>query len=122
MIARTCAKPIVGGAMVLAAALAIVSLFGQTQQPVQRYGMVIGLKPEKVEYYKKLHAAALPAFHRVYQDSPCILVRPAGTRCRRIGSQGKASGRRRFGRHLSKPCAAEEPDSSTTDSSPLFYS
>ena len=26
----------------------------------QRFGMVIGLKPEKVEYYKKLHAAAWP--------------------------------------------------------------
>ena len=28
--------------------------------PVQRYGMVIGVKPEKIEYYKKLHAAAWP--------------------------------------------------------------
>ena len=28
---------------------------------VQRYGMVIGVKPEKIEYYKKLHAAAWPA-------------------------------------------------------------
>ena len=28
---------------------------------VERYGMVIGLKPEKAETYKKLHAAAWPA-------------------------------------------------------------
>jgi L-rhamnose mutarotase len=28
---------------------------------VERYGMVTGLKPEKVEAYKKLHAAAWPA-------------------------------------------------------------
>jgi len=27
---------------------------------VERYGMVIGVKPEKIEYYKKLHAAAWP--------------------------------------------------------------
>jgi L-rhamnose mutarotase len=27
---------------------------------VQRYGMVIGVKPEKIEYYRKLHAAAWP--------------------------------------------------------------
>jgi len=60
MIARASAKSIVGGAVVLAAALAIVSLFGQKQPSLQRYGMVIGLKPEKIEYYKKLHAAAWP--------------------------------------------------------------
>jgi len=30
------------------------------QPKVQRYGMVIGLKPEKVEYYKKLHADCWP--------------------------------------------------------------
>jgi len=27
---------------------------------VERYGMVIGVKPEKIEYYEKLHAAAWP--------------------------------------------------------------
>lgn len=27
---------------------------------VQRYGMVIGVKPEKIDYYRKLHAAAWP--------------------------------------------------------------
>jgi L-rhamnose mutarotase len=27
---------------------------------VERYGMVIGVKPEKIETYKKLHAAAWP--------------------------------------------------------------
>ena len=30
------------------------------QPKVQRYGMVIGLKPDKIEYYKKLHAAVWP--------------------------------------------------------------
>lgn len=28
---------------------------------VERYGMVIGVKPDKIEYYKKLHAAAWPS-------------------------------------------------------------
>jgi L-rhamnose mutarotase len=27
---------------------------------VERYGMVIGVKPDKIDYYKKLHAAAWP--------------------------------------------------------------
>ncbi len=30
-------------------------------QNVQRFGMVTGLKPEKIDYYKQLHAAAWPA-------------------------------------------------------------
>ena len=29
--------------------------------PVKRYGMVTGLKPEKLAYYKQLHAQAWPA-------------------------------------------------------------
>ena len=28
--------------------------------PMKRYGMVIGLRPEKIEEYKKLHAAVWP--------------------------------------------------------------
>jgi L-rhamnose mutarotase len=31
-----------------------------TDTKVERYGMVTGLKPEKVAYYKKLHAAVWP--------------------------------------------------------------
>lgn len=30
------------------------------QQPVKRFGMVTGLKPEKIDYYKQLHAAVWP--------------------------------------------------------------
>lgn len=33
---------------------------GKTPQPVKRYAMVIDLKPERVEDYKKLHAAPWP--------------------------------------------------------------
>ncbi|HMI04557.1 MAG TPA: L-rhamnose mutarotase [Pedobacter sp.] len=32
----------------------------QTEVPVKRFGSVTGLKPEKMEYYKKLHANAWP--------------------------------------------------------------
>ena len=32
----------------------------RTPARVERYGMVIGVKPEKIEYYKQLHAAAWP--------------------------------------------------------------
>ena len=34
---------------------------GKPAERVERHGMVIGIKPEKIEYYKSLHAAAWPA-------------------------------------------------------------
>lgn len=36
----------------------------QTSKHIQRFGMVAGLKPEKMEYYKKLHAAVWPAVQK----------------------------------------------------------
>jgi L-rhamnose mutarotase len=60
MAARAFAKPILIGVFFLAAASTMVSTFGQTGPTVQRFGMVIGLKPEKIEHYKNLHAAAWP--------------------------------------------------------------
>jgi len=50
-------------ALVLAAVLAFFLIReARVQAPdrVERYGMVIGIKPDKIEYYKKLHAAAWP--------------------------------------------------------------
>lgn len=44
----------------LLAILAVTLLFASCQQHVKRYGMVTGLKPEKVNYYKQLHATAWP--------------------------------------------------------------
>jgi len=35
---------------------------------VQRYGLVIGLKPEKIAYYKELHAAAWPGVLRMIKE------------------------------------------------------
>jgi L-rhamnose mutarotase len=34
--------------------------FGQQKQKVQRYGMIIGVRPEKLEEYKRLHANTWP--------------------------------------------------------------
>jgi L-rhamnose mutarotase len=36
--------------------------------PLQRYGSVIGLKPEKLAYYKQLHAAVWPGVLRMIKD------------------------------------------------------
>jgi len=42
------------------AALLVHEASGSPSGRVERYGMVIGVKPDKIEYYKKLHAAAWP--------------------------------------------------------------
>lgn len=68
MAARAFAKSILIGIFMLASALAIIGLFGQTRPTVQRYGMVIGIKPEKIEYYKNLHAAAWPGVLKKIKD------------------------------------------------------
>ena len=50
-------------AFVLVAAASFVLIreaAGNSAGRVERYGMVIGVKPEKIEAYKKLHAAAWP--------------------------------------------------------------
>jgi len=39
----------------------IQGVAGKPADRVERHGMVIGIKPEKIEYYKSLHAAAWPA-------------------------------------------------------------
>ena len=43
-----------------AAAVMAPPTSGNAAGRVQRFGMVIGLKPDKIEYYKQLHAAAWP--------------------------------------------------------------
>jgi hypothetical protein len=51
-------------ALILAAAASLVlirEVSGDSPERVERYGMVIGIKPEKIEQYRKLHAAAWPA-------------------------------------------------------------
>jgi L-rhamnose mutarotase len=47
--------------LVAAAALVLIrEVSADSPERVERYGMVIGIKPEKIEVYKKLHAAAWP--------------------------------------------------------------
>ena len=49
--------------------LALSFLFaGCTQQRVKRYGSVIGLKPEKLEEYKELHADVWPGVLKMIKD------------------------------------------------------
>lgn len=47
---------------IVAAALLVLirEVSGNSPERVVRYGMVIGIKPEKIEYYKKLHASSWP--------------------------------------------------------------
>jgi L-rhamnose mutarotase len=60
MFALKNALPFAGtGILVLAAVLALAKT-SASQIKVQRYGSVIGIKPEKIEYYKKLHVATWP--------------------------------------------------------------
>jgi L-rhamnose mutarotase len=58
------------GALLLAglalAAAGVIS--SQAKAPVQRYGSVIGLKPEKIAYYKELHAAVWPGVLKMIKD------------------------------------------------------
>jgi L-rhamnose mutarotase len=47
-------------ALVFAAGAFIPKRPGAAPGRVERYGMVIGVKPEKIAYYRELHAAAWP--------------------------------------------------------------
>ena len=38
----------------------VLGLSIQGEQKVERYGSVVGIKPEKIDYYKKLHADPWP--------------------------------------------------------------
>jgi L-rhamnose mutarotase len=60
MFALKNALPFAGaGILVLFAVLALAKI-STSQTKVQRYGMIIGIKPERIDYYKKLHVATWP--------------------------------------------------------------
>jgi L-rhamnose mutarotase len=46
--------------VLLGAVLLVAKMIGRTRPDVERYGMIIGLRPEKIAYYKELHAAVWP--------------------------------------------------------------
>ncbi len=52
-------KNLMLGSLLLA--LVVTQTGCHTSRPAQRYGAVIGVKPEKLEYYKELHANPWPA-------------------------------------------------------------
>lgn len=52
-------RAVLAGA-VLTFALSLLTGCAQTQPRVERYGMMIGVRPDKVEYYRQLHANAWP--------------------------------------------------------------
>ena len=52
----------------LGAALLMIKVSGQPRPSVQRYGMIIGLKPEKIAYYKELHAATWPGVLKMIRE------------------------------------------------------
>jgi L-rhamnose mutarotase len=59
------AKTILAGALIFvtgvaAGGFAVRASAGSAAGRVERYGMVIGIRPDKIEYYKKLHATAWP--------------------------------------------------------------
>ena len=57
------------GATISAAVLFLASAApARPPEKVQRYGMVIGLKPEKLASYKELHAAAWPGVLRMIKE------------------------------------------------------
>ena len=51
-------------ACALAMAVILAAAGAAREDHVQRYGMVIGVKPEKLEYYKQLHANPWPSVNR----------------------------------------------------------
>lgn len=51
-------------------ALAVIALTGcHASRPVQRYGAVIGVKPEKLDYYRQLHADPWPSVGKVVSEA-----------------------------------------------------
>lgn len=57
---KTAIAVVIPLAIVMAAAVVIPGTPGTAAGRVERYGMVIGLKPDKIDAYKRLHAAAWP--------------------------------------------------------------
>jgi L-rhamnose mutarotase len=60
MSARTIARAVVLLVVAAASLVIIREAAAKAGDRVERYGMVIGIKPDKIEHYKRLHAAAWP--------------------------------------------------------------
>ena len=60
-----------GRCSLCAATLAAVFVAGgsKDKEQVERYGMVIGVKPEKLAHYKRLHAEPWPVVNRTLKEA-----------------------------------------------------
>ena len=63
------ARLTLGRCSMCAAMLAAVFVSAVPKEKVQRYGMVIGVKPEKLAYYKQLHANPWPVVNRTLKEA-----------------------------------------------------
>lgn len=54
--------------LIITLAAIVLTIAGCARQKVQRYGMVIGVKEEKLDEYKKLHAAVWPGVLKTIKD------------------------------------------------------
>ena len=61
-------KNVVSGSFLLVLGAAILTGC-QASRPVQRYGAVIGVKPEKLEYYRSLHANPWSSVNRAVSEA-----------------------------------------------------
>lgn len=50
-------------------AMLLVATGSRKAEHVQRYGAVIGVKPEKLEYYKQLHAKPWPTVNKAVKEA-----------------------------------------------------
>jgi L-rhamnose mutarotase len=55
-------------ALLLVGAVVALALAAAPPAKVQRYGSIIGVRPEKVEIYKKLHAAVWPGVLKMIKE------------------------------------------------------
>ncbi len=68
MLAFKNVAPVAGAGILVLVAILALARISASQTKVQRYGMVIGIKPEKIEYYKKLHAATWPGVLKMIKE------------------------------------------------------
>jgi len=54
--------------VLLGAVLLAAKITGHARLAVERYGMIIGLNPEKTAYYKELHAATWPGVLKMIKE------------------------------------------------------
>jgi L-rhamnose mutarotase len=54
--------------ILLGTALLVTKITRRPRPAVERYGMIIGVKPEKIAHYKELHAATWPGVLRMIKE------------------------------------------------------